>query len=93
MSKRRSYSPEDVVKALDKAAKVLVEGGAVADACRKIGITEPTYCRWRNQYQGMDLPGVKRMKALSQENAVLKRLLAEAELEKVALRELAEGNF
>ena len=41
----------------------------------------------------MDLPGVKRMKALSQENAVLKRLLAEAELEKAALRELAEGNF
>ena len=59
----------------------------------RLASTEPTYCRWKNHYQGMNLPNVKRMKVLSQENAVLKRLLAEAELEKAALRELVEGNF
>ncbi|WP_407717225.1 hypothetical protein [Mobiluncus porci] len=59
----------------------------------RLASTEPTCCRWKNQYRGMDLPCVKWMKVLSQENAVLKRLLAEAELEKAALRELVEGNF
>ena len=93
VSKRRSYSPEDIVRALEKAAKIIGKGGTVSDACRQIGITEPTYYRWKNQYQGMSLADVKQLKALQKENATLKRLLAEAELEKLALKELAEGNF
>ena len=91
--KRRSYSPEEIVRALDNAGKVIGQGGTVSDACRQIGVTEATYYRWKNQYQGMSLADVKQLKALQKENANLKRLLAEAELEKLALKELAEGNF
>ena len=49
--------------------------------------------RWRNQYGGLKADDAKRLKELEKQNATLKRLLAEAELEKAALKELAEGNF
>lgn len=60
---------------------------AASWACRK------TYYRWRNQYGGLKADDAKRLKELEKQNATLKRLLAEAELEKAALKELAEGNF
>lgn len=69
------------------------EGRTIADACRELGVTEQTYYRWRNQYGGMKADDAKRLKELEKQNATLKRLLAEAELEKAALKELAEGNF
>ena len=56
-------------------------------------ISEATYHRWRTQYGGLKADDAKRLKELTAENARLKRLLAEAELEKDALRELAKGNF
>ena len=56
-------------------------------------MTEQTYYRWRNQYGGLKAEDAKRLKELEKQNATLKRLLAEAELEKAALKELAEGNF
>ena len=62
-------------------------------ACRELGVTEQTYYRWRNQYGGMKADDAKRLKELEKQNATLKRLLAEAALEKAALKELAEGNF
>ena len=65
----------------------------IANACRELGVTEQTYYRWRNQYGGMKADDAKRLKELEKQNATLKRLLAEAELEKAALKELAEGNF
>ena len=55
--------------------------------------SEQTYYRWRNQYGGLKADDAKRLKELEKQNATLKRLLAEAELEKAALKELAEGNF
>ena len=56
-------------------------------------IRDRTYYRWRNQYGGLKADDAKRLKELEKQNATLKRLLAEAELEKAALKELAEGNF
>ena len=56
-------------------------------------VSEATYHRWRTQYGGLKADNAKRLKELTSENARLKRLLAEAELEKDALRELAKGNF
>ena len=56
-------------------------------------MSEEPYYRWRNQYGGLKADDAKRLRELEKQNATLKRLLAEAELEKAALKELAEGNF
>ena len=65
----------------------------MANVCCELEVAEQTYYRWRNQYGGMKADDVKRLKELEKQNASLKRLLAEAELEKAALKELAEENF
>jgi len=65
----------------------------VAAVCKLLGITDATYFRWRKEYGGIKVDQAKRLKALEQENARLKRLLADAELDKAILREAAKGNF
>ena len=69
--------------------RMLGEGKDVADVCRELQVAEPTYYRWRNQFGGLKADDVKRLKELERENATLKRLLADAELEKAALKEVA----
>ena len=94
MSKhRKRHTPEQIVRKLGQADRLLGEGNTVTDVCRELGVTEQTYYRWRNQYGGMKANDAKRLKELEGENARLKRLLAEAELDKLMLREIAEGNF
>jgi transposase-like protein len=66
---------------------------ALADVCRELQVAEQTYYRWRNQFGGLKADDVKRLKELERENSTLKRLLADAELEKAALKEVARGNF
>ena len=61
--------------------------------CRELGVSEQTYYRWRNQYGGLKADDAKRLKELEGENARLKKLLAEAELDKAMLKEIAQGNF
>ncbi len=72
---------------------MLNEGKGVADVCRELQVSEQTYYRWRNQFGGMNADDAKRLKDLERENATLKRLLADAELEKAALREISRGNL
>jgi transposase-like protein len=84
---------EQVVWKLTTADRLLAEGKDVAAVCRELGVSEPTYHRWRNQFGGLKADDAKRLKDLERENATLKRLLADAELEKAALKELARGNF
>ena len=91
--KRKRHTPEQVVRKLAHADRLLAEGRAVADVCRELGVSEQTYFRWRNQFGGLKADDVKRLKELERENSTLKRLLAEAELEKAALKEIARGNF
>ena len=67
----------------------LGEGADVAAACRELQIAEQTYYRWRNQLGGLKADDARRLKDLERENATLKRLLADAELEKAALKEIA----
>jgi transposase-like protein len=94
MTTRRSrHTPEQIIRKLAIADRVLAEGGDIAAACRELNVTEATYYRWRNQYGGLKAEDAKRLKELEKQNATLKRLLAEAELEKAVLKELAEGNF
>jgi putative transposase len=82
-----------VVRKLTQADRLLGEGRDVADVCRELGISEQTYYRWRNQFGGLKADDAKRLKDLERENSTLKRLLADAELEKAALKEIASGNF
>ena len=92
-TRRRRRTPEQIARKLGTADRVLADGGDGAAACRELGVSEQTYYRWRNQYGGLKTEDAKRLKELEKEYATLKRLLAEAELEKAALKELAEGNF
>lgn len=93
MATRKRHSPEQIVRKLMAADRLLAEGKHTAAACRELGVSEATYHRWRNQFGGMKAEDAKRLKELERENAILKGLLADAELEKDALREIARGNF
>ena len=81
------------MRKLAQADRMLGEGKDVADVCRELVISEQTYYRWRNQFGGLKADDAKRLKDFERENATLKRLLADAELEKAALKEIARGNF
>ena len=91
--KRRRHTPEQIVRKLREADRLLAEGHQVPEVAKHLEVSEATYHRWRAQYGGLKADDVRRLKELEGENARLKRLLAEAELEKDALRELAKGNF
>lgn len=84
MATRKKHTPEQVVRKLATADRMLNEGKDVADVCRELQVSEQTYYRWRNQFGGMNANDAKRLKDLERENATLKRLLADAELEKAA---------
>jgi putative transposase len=63
------------------------------ELCRSIGVSEQTYYRWRAEYGGLKLDQAKRLKELERENARLKRAVADLTLDKLILKEAAEGNF
>jgi len=90
---RKRFKPEEIVNKLREADVLLSQGKAIAQACKQIGVTEQTYYRWRREYGGMKTDQAKRLKVLERENARLKRLLADAELDKAILREAANPNF
>jgi putative transposase len=91
--KQRRHTPEQVIRKLAEGEKLLSEGKTIEEVSRHLEISEQTWHRWRNQYGGMKADDAKRLKELEKENARLKKLLAEAELDKSMLKELAEGNF
>jgi transposase-like protein len=91
--KRRRHTPDQIIRKLAEADKLLAGDKPIEEVCRHLEITESTFHRWRNQYGGMKANDAKRLKQLETENARLKKLLAEAELDKSMLKELAEGNF
>ena len=90
---RRRHTPEQVIRKLAEGQKLLAGGMTVEEVCRQFGIAESTWARWLSQYGGMKADDAKRLKELEGENARLKKLLAEAELDKSMLKEIAEGNF
>ena len=90
---RRRHTPEQIVRKLREADRLLSEGMELPEVVKQLEVAEATYHRWRNQFGGLKAEDAKRLKDLERENATLKRLLADAELEKDALREIAKGNF
>ena len=87
--KRKRYSEEQIISIL----KEHQAGASVPDLARRHGVVENTIYRWKSKYSGMEISELKRLRDLEQENARLKRLLAEAELDKAALKELVEGKW
>ena len=91
--KRRRHTPEQIIRKLREAERLLGEGKTIAEAAKELGISENTFHRWRKQYGGMKADDAKRLKELERENAALKRIVADKELEVVALKEIAKGNW
>ena len=77
---RKRYSPEQIIGKLREAEVLLGQGKTTGEACRKLGITENTYYRWRKEYGGLRLDQAKRMKEMEKENARLKKLVADLSL-------------
>ena len=89
----KRYSTEQIILKLRQAEIEIGRGLKVPEVCRKLGISEQTFYRWRKRYGGLDRSEVRRLKALEQENARLKKLLADAMLDNAILKEAASGNF
>jgi transposase-like protein len=84
----KKHSPEQVVRKLREAEADLAVGQSVGQVCQKLGVTEATFHRWRNQYGGMKADDAKRLKELETENGRLKKAVAELALDKQMLQEL-----
>jgi len=90
---RKRYTPEQIIKKLREAEVLQSKGEKVEFLCRKLGITDVTYYRWRKEYGGMRVEQGKRLKDLEQENGRLKKLVADLSLDNSILKEVAKGNF
>ena len=93
MARKRAHTPEEIVAKLRQAEVLVAQGKAVADAVRAIGVTEPTYYRWRAEFGGLKLDQVRRLKELERENARLRKAVSDLTLEKVILKEAASGKW
>ena len=90
---RKRYSPEQIIGMLREGEVAMAQGQTVGQVCRSLGIVEQTFYRWRREYGGLKIEHAKRLKALEQENARLKRAVAELTLDKLILQEAVKGNF
>jgi transposase-like protein len=91
--RRKRHSPEQIIRKLQQADGLLAVGKTIGQVVQVLEISEQTFHRWRNQYGGMKAEEAKRLKKLEQENTRLKKLLAEAELDKEILQEALRGNY
>jgi putative transposase len=91
--KRTRHTPEQVIRKLRDADRMLAEQKSIAEIAKELGVSENTYHRWRNQFGGMKADDVKRLKELERENQRLKRIVANQALDIDGLKEIARGNF
>jgi transposase-like protein len=90
---RKRHTAEAIINKLREAEVGLARGLAVPEVCRKLSVTEQTYYRWRKEYGGLSRDQAKRLRELEQENARLKKLVADISLDNAILKEAAQGNF
>jgi putative transposase len=83
------YKPEEIVAKLRQVEVLTSQGKSAIDAIRSIGVTDATYYRWRQEYGGLKVDQVKRMKGFEAENARLRRAVSDLTLEKLVLKEVA----
>ncbi|MBB5709686.1 transposase-like protein [Sphingomonas xinjiangensis] len=89
----KKHKPEEIIGKLREVEIVLGQGGTTAEACRRIGVSEQTYYRWRKEYGGLKTDQARRMKDLEKENLRLRRAISDLTLDKLILQEAAKGNF
>jgi putative transposase len=89
---RKQHTPEQIISKLREAEVELGRGATVPFVCKKLGVTEATYYRWRQEYGGLRLDQARRFKQLEQENGRLKKLVADLSLDNAILKEAAQGN-
>ena len=87
---RKRFSDEDILNLLRQIELALSSGSDVTTACREAGISDATYYSWRKRYGGMAKSQLQELKSLEKENARLKRIVADLELEKLILKESLE---
>ena len=90
---RKKHKAEEIVVKLRQVDVLVAQGQPVSEAIRSIGVTEVTYYRWRNEFGGLKLDQVKRLKELETENTRLRRAVSDLTLDKLILKEAARGNF
>jgi putative transposase len=90
---KKRHTPEQIVRMLREADTELAQGASVPQIARKLGISEATFHRWRNQYGGMKADATKRLKELEKENARLKKIVAEQAVDISILKEVSRKNF
>ena len=90
---RQRHTAEEIINKLREAEVGLAKGLAVPEVCRKLGVAEQTYYRWRKEYGGLRREQAKRLRELEQENLRLKKLVADLSLDNAILKEAAQGNF
>ena len=92
MPKQR-FTTEEIIHKLREADVMSGQGKTVAEVCKQLGITDKTYFRWRKSHGGLRIDQAKRMKELETVNARLKKAVAELTIDKIILKEVAEGKF
>ena len=87
--RKSRFTEEQIIKVLKEHAA----GLSASDVCRKHGISDATFYKWRSRYGGMEVSDARRLKALEEENRRLKKLLAESVLDASTLKEMLGKNF
>lgn len=90
---RKKYNVDNIIRILREAEVLQNQGDTIAVACRKLGVSEQAFYRWKKQYGKMQPDQAKRLKSLEHENMRLKKLVADLSLDNAILKEVAEGNF
>ena len=90
---KKRHTPEQIVRKLRDAEAELAAGASSLEVARKLGVSEATFHRWRNQYGGMKADATKRLKELESENARLKKIVADQAVDISILKEVSRGNF
>jgi putative transposase len=89
----KRYSTEQIVAKLREAEKLQGQGATIPGVCKKLGVSEQTFYRWRSKYGALKEDEAHRLKALEQENSRLKRIVAEQALDISMLKDLQRGNY
>ena len=90
---RKRYTSEQIIIQLREAEVELAKGQSTAEVCRKLGITEQTYYRWRKEYGSLRVDQIRRLKDLERENGRLKKRVADQALDLAILKEASSGNY
>jgi transposase-like protein len=91
--RRKRYTVEQIVAKLRQAEKLQAEGLTIPQTCKRIGISDQTFYRWRLKYGALKEDEAQRLKALEQENSRLKKIVAEQALDISLLKDLQRGNW